>query len=779
MLGAKSIRIQRSVIFILFVFFIFLFSPVSAFAKTNIKEISFNLPKNALQRPTAAAETADGKVYACDAAKGYIAVFDTDNAPLFTFSENLSLPIDIALSNTNVFVLDETTHSVIVYDYDGEYTGTLGTQGISAGQFYLPSALIIDQGILYVADTGNNRIQLFDAETLDLLDIFAIEENGTDLDTPSALAVLGDALYVVEANGAEVNTYHKSSGERMDITLTRSTERNVDITVINGEIALSSPANKQIDYYDTNLTHQRSLPLPKRIYGLSTTPSGHLLACGSTSRTADGLLYRIASDTSISTIPGNSVSLNTPQALATDDAGNFYVADTGNHRVLIFNSNLKLIDTITDILDPVDLQCLDDYLYVLDAATPALLIYDTSGTLTQSVSLEFTTNPHALTLINQTSALICGSSDLYFVDFYAPEPVFQTLNRDLIDSPQDVTIFGEYIYLLNNPQGDILYMPLSGETAYSAPLSAISSAPADATSLAITEDGTLYIADKSGNLFFCYDLSFELDQKIATDDFGFKGPRRLYASGEKLYICFSATNTFAELTHPVTTGDYYITLDDKKVDQFDKSVSVYTENRDADIDYVDIDYVASSGYTVEGNIGRYLLFYGLNTYDITVSDGKTKSTYTFYITRNFPDWFSVDDLDDYHTYTKTKDDEQPLPEVVESSEQTLLLDINGLNMEGLKITSFSKDAVATVEGTKVRIVFDSNDSDDPPIIQLAAGDGLVTLSTDALNQMITQMRNQYILYAAFAGIAVILLVYFFLEYLKKHPGKRNYKRIKK
>ena len=211
MASAKKTDNLRQMVFVLFVLFVFLLCPLSAEAKTSLQEMGFNLPQNTIQRPTAAVRTADGKTYVCDAAKQHIAVFSAENTPLFTFDENLSLPIDIVLSDTKVFVLDETLHSVLVYAYDGSYIDTLGEQGISAGQFYQPNALAIDRQTLYVSDTGNNRIQLFDTETLDLLTIFAVEENGTDLSAPSACAVSGDILYVVEADGAEVNTYDKST----------------------------------------------------------------------------------------------------------------------------------------------------------------------------------------------------------------------------------------------------------------------------------------------------------------------------------------------------------------------------------------------------------------------------------------------------------------------------------------------------------------------------------------------------------------------------------------
>ena len=252
-----------------------------------------------------------------------------------------------------------------------------------------------------------------------------------------------------------------------------------------------------------------------------------------------------------------------------------------------------------------------------------------------------------------------------------------------------------------------------------------------------------------------------LDQKIVTDDLGFSNPSCLYADGETLYLCFSTSGQFAKLTHPVATGDYYITLDEEKIDAFDKTITVYSQKRDADIEYIDIDCVSSNGFTAEGDIGRYLLFYGLNTFYIAVSDGVNEVAYTLFVTRSYPSWFTLDDLEEYHEYTKSKDKPKENTALTDDSEKIILLDIGGLNADGLTITSFSKNASATFEGSKVRIVLSGGSADDPPIIQLALGDGLVTLSAEDLNHLITQKRNQYLLYAAFAGVAVLLLVYFF------------------
>ncbi len=763
--------------FAIFVLFVCLFSPVFVRAGTHLEALNFSLPKNTIQRPTAAAQAPDGKTYVCDAAKQYVAVFDADNTPLFTFNKNLSLPIDIVLSDTRVFVLDETAGVIFVYNDSGKYLSTIGAAGISAGQFSHPSALTTDGATLFVADTGNNRIQLFDIETLELTAIFGAEQTGIAVTSPSALAVSGDALYVVESGGAMINAYDKTTGAPLGISLVKSAERSIDIAVVDSGLALSSPVDKKIYYYDLNLTLQRSIGTPKKVYQLAAAPSGHLLACGSTSRTDDGLLYDFAGDDTVSVIPGSSAGLKSPSAMAKDASGNFYVADTGNHRVLKFNSSLTLTDTISDIPDPLDLAWYDDHLYVLDASAPAFLIYDQSGGLTRTIPLNFTANPRRFELVSESEALVCGSSDLYLVDFSGDEPSVQTLSRDLISNPQDVAVSGDDVFVLNDTDGELLYLSLTGGSAYIIPLSAMGPVPSDASGIAISSAGDITISDAANSLLYCYGSNFEFDQKIATDDDGFSTPTALYASGETLYVCFSASDTFAKLVNPVASGNYYITLDDEKLDGFDETVTIYSARMSASDDYVDIDCVAGDGFTVSGDIGRYLLFYGLNTFDISVDDGKTEIDYTVYITRNYPEGFTAEGLDDYIAYIKEKN--SGAKETENQRKSAVILDIENLDMSGLRITSFSKDAIATLEGNQVRIELKDSAGEDPPIIQIATSDGLVLLSADALNRLIIQKRNQYILYTAFAGVVILLLVYFFMDYLKKHPGKRHYRRKKK
>jgi len=64
----------------------------------------------------------------------------------------------------NVFVSDGYTNSrVVKYDKWGKFLKSVGTRGAAPGQMNTPHGMQVDaKGNVYVADRGNNRIQVFD-----------------------------------------------------------------------------------------------------------------------------------------------------------------------------------------------------------------------------------------------------------------------------------------------------------------------------------------------------------------------------------------------------------------------------------------------------------------------------------------------------------------------------------------------------------------------------------------------------------------------------------------
>jgi DNA-binding beta-propeller fold protein YncE len=76
-------------------------------------------------------------------------------------------PTDVAWDAAgNIYVADGLGNSRIAkFDRNGKFVRSWGQTGTAAGQFRQPRSLAIDsQGLVYVADAGNQRIQIFDGD---------------------------------------------------------------------------------------------------------------------------------------------------------------------------------------------------------------------------------------------------------------------------------------------------------------------------------------------------------------------------------------------------------------------------------------------------------------------------------------------------------------------------------------------------------------------------------------------------------------------------------------
>ncbi len=110
----------------------------------------------------------DGDVYVVDSGSRWVCVVGRDERSTRRFGgEHLVRPTGIAVDSERgrVYVVDTGAHSVVAFDFAGNYLWTLGQRGEGPGEFNFPlDADVGPDGNLYVLDAMNARVQVFDAD---------------------------------------------------------------------------------------------------------------------------------------------------------------------------------------------------------------------------------------------------------------------------------------------------------------------------------------------------------------------------------------------------------------------------------------------------------------------------------------------------------------------------------------------------------------------------------------------------------------------------------------
>ena len=109
----------------------------------------------------------EGKMYVCDHKQHCVKVLSTQGELLYSFgdndtSHNLSQPHSICVDSEFVYVSEWGNQCVSVFTKQGKFITSFGQRGSGNRQFYCPSGLAIDSdGVLYVCDFNNSRVQVF------------------------------------------------------------------------------------------------------------------------------------------------------------------------------------------------------------------------------------------------------------------------------------------------------------------------------------------------------------------------------------------------------------------------------------------------------------------------------------------------------------------------------------------------------------------------------------------------------------------------------------------
>lgn len=166
-----------------------------------------------------------GRLYLLSEEMGKVYVYDQNENFLFQFGQKggvqgkLSRPRGVAIDerNNRIYIVDFMRHAVSIYSLEGEFLSEFGGMGGERGWLYFPSDVTLDRlGRLWIADTFNQRVQVFEFGTTHSNKSTSHEDRNDQPSTPKAAAELPK---ISSEQVAEEKTASVESTELRDRTL--------------------------------------------------------------------------------------------------------------------------------------------------------------------------------------------------------------------------------------------------------------------------------------------------------------------------------------------------------------------------------------------------------------------------------------------------------------------------------------------------------------------------------------------------------------------------------
>jgi sugar lactone lactonase YvrE len=161
------------------------------------------------------------RLFVSDPGLRHVLVLDSTHKPVDVITEGLTLPGSLAIDRENrlLYVSDIELDQVLVYDADSfKLLRKIGTTGhkhelTTPGDFAKPTGLAVDQeGNLYVCDTLNDRIEIFDADGK-FISTFGKNGDGPGyFARPKGVAIDGDGhIWVADGMQDRVQVFNREA----------------------------------------------------------------------------------------------------------------------------------------------------------------------------------------------------------------------------------------------------------------------------------------------------------------------------------------------------------------------------------------------------------------------------------------------------------------------------------------------------------------------------------------------------------------------------------------
>lgn len=312
---------------------------------------------------------------------------------------------DVAIdADNNIFVLDGNNKRVIKYDSQGNYVSQFGTEGTGDGEFGYSYGITTDlNGNIYVADTSNNRIQKFDNNGVFITKWGANGGDGStgtsngEFDSPRGIATDSSGnIFVADTGNGRVQKFD-SEGDYLAQFACATQSVALDSS---GNIFVADTGSGRVQKFDSTGTFVLQ-------FGTHGSGDGEFYGLIDIAIDSDGSIFTVEEEGSrvqkfdstgnyisqFGTSGSGDGQFDTARGIALDASNNIYIADTYNDRIQKFSNSgvyiFKVEGTLNNAILSYGLTAKNEGVYVshlgqVGIGSNELRYYSASGNLLSS-----------------------------------------------------------------------------------------------------------------------------------------------------------------------------------------------------------------------------------------------------------------------------------------------------------------------------------------------------------------------------------------------------------
>jgi DNA-binding beta-propeller fold protein YncE len=323
--------------------------------------------------PKGLALDSKGDIWVADSGNKRIEEFNEKSEYVRQFSTGTN-PIGVTVdAKGNVWNDDEAeTGAIEEHNEKGEFVQKFASRGSGNGQVEFPKRLAIDaNGFLWVADAGNNRVDVFNEKGEYVTKFGSLGSGSEQMKDPTGVAVdpRGD-VWVADDENNRVDKWKTSSpwpptfSSSFGSSGTGNGQFNeptgIAVNPINGNVVVSDEKNNRVQVFNEKGEFVRTFGSEgtgngqfKEPRGVAVDSKGNVWVTDTGNNRVEEFNEKGEYVSQFGTKGTGNGQFTEPKGLALDSKGDIWVADSGNKRIEEFNEKSEYVRQFSTGTNPI------------------------------------------------------------------------------------------------------------------------------------------------------------------------------------------------------------------------------------------------------------------------------------------------------------------------------------------------------------------------------------------------------------------------------------------